>query len=137
MTLPISSASRNSNFEDFLFTDIGAQPNGLPLTVLSLFARAGLDPWAEAEQLSRMSRSVAVSHMIAAINRAPAMYRSHLNVTELAEELVGRLPEHGPVRPLDVSFAGTGFEGAPTVALMMMFYALFTLGLLALLLEKG
>jgi hypothetical protein len=138
MALPNRIQHDNSNLEAFLFADIGPpQPNGAPLTVLSLLALNGLDPWAEAERLSHMSRSAAVSAIISELNRAPACYRSNVDVNELCDRAVARLPLHEPVKPVDVSIAGTGFEGIPVVAAMMMFYAILTLGLLALLLEKG
>lgn len=137
MPLPNRTQSSDPNLEAFLFADIGPQPNGAPLTVLSLLALNGLDPWVEAERLSHMSRSAAVSFIISEINRAPACYRSNVDVNELGDRIVARLPLHEPVKPVDISDAGTGFEGIPVVAAMMMFYAILTLGLLALLLEKG
>jgi hypothetical protein len=126
-----------SNFEEFLFSDIGVQQNGVPLTILSLFARAGLDPWAEAERLSRMSRSAAISHMVTEINRAQVYCRIHADVGELAKKLVARLPSHEPARPVGMTIGGTGFEGIPMVALMILFCAILMLGLLVFLLEKA
>jgi hypothetical protein len=137
MSLVKTSLSRKPDFEDFLFADIGTQPNGLPLTVLTLFARAGVDPWSEAEQLSQMSSVAAVSYMISEINRAPALYRSNVDVTQLAKGLVARLPAHESTTPIDVSIAGSGFEGLPMMALMMMFYAIMAFGVLFLVLAKG
>ena len=137
MALPNHHRANNSDLNGFLFADIGPQPNGLPLTVLSLLALDGLDPWEEAERLSRMSRSAAVSFLVSEINRAPACHRSNIDVTDLASRIVARLPLHEPVKPVDVTFAGSGFEGLPAVASMMLFYAILTLGLLALLLQKG
>ena len=135
MPLPAHSQSGLSSFEGFLFADIGVQPNGLPLTILTLLARGGLDPWAEAERLSRMSRAAAVSCMIAEINRAPACCRNRGDVGELAESLVARLPARTPKAPMDVWMAGSGFEGIPMLALMTMLFAVMTIALLAVLLE--
>lgn len=126
-----------SDLEAFLFSDIGAQPNGVPLTILSLLARAGLDPWVEAERLSHMPKSAAISYMIAEIDRAPAYFRSRIDVGEFAKRLVARLPSHEPVKLVDATIGGTGYEGIPMIALMMLFYAILALGLLALVLEKG
>lgn len=137
MSLAKASVSRKPDFESFLFADIGTQPNGLPLTVLSLLARAGVDPWSEAERLSKMSSIAAVSYMMSEINRAPALYRSNVDVAQLAQDLVARLPMHEPVKPTDVSMAGSGFEGLPMMALMMMFYAVVAFGALVLMLAKG
>lgn len=145
MSLPVHSQSGlsqhglpqsgTSSFDEFLFADIGEQPNGLPLTILTLLARGGLDPWAEAERLSRMARPAAVSCMIAEINRAPAGYCRRGDVGELAKSLVARLPKPAPSAPMDVWMAGSGFEGVPMLALMTMLFAIMTIALLAVLLE--
>ena len=129
------SQSGVSGFEEFLLSDIGVQANGLLLTILTLLARGGLDPWAEAERLSRMSRPAAESCMIAEINRAPACYRRRGDVGELAKSLVARLPAPAPAAPMDVWMAGSGFEGLPMLALMTMLFAIMTIALLAVLLE--
>lgn len=141
MSLPVRSQSGLSQpeaprFEEFLFADIGVQSNGLPLTILTLLARGGHDPWVEAERLSRMSRTAAVSCMIAEINRAPACYRRRDDVGELAKSLVARLPKPAPRAPVDVWMAGSGFEGVPMLALMTMLFAIMTIALLAVLLES-
>ncbi|HEU0162076.1 MAG TPA: hypothetical protein VFQ69_06715 [Rhizomicrobium sp.] len=124
-----------SSFEGFLFADIGMQPNGMPLTILTLLARGGLDPWAEAERLSRMSRSAAASCMIAEINRASDGFRSRGDVRELAKSLVDRLPAPAPKASIDVWTGGSGFEGVPMLALMTVFFAIMTITLLAFLLH--
>lgn len=136
MSLPARSPLCMSNLEGFLFADIGAQSNGLPLTLLSLFARAGLDPWEEAERLSHMSKSAAASRLAAEIKRAPSCCRRPVDVGELAKSLIARLPSYEPAKS---ATAAVKFDAVPRAALMMMvFYAtLFTVGLLALLLEKG
>ena len=129
------SQSGMSSFEGFLFADIGMQENGMPLTILTVLARGGIDPWAEAERLSRMSRSAAVSCMIAEINRAPDCYRNRGDVRELAKSLVDRLPAPMPKAPMDVWTGGGGFEGVPMLALMTVFFAIMTITLLAFLLH--
>ena len=134
MSLLTNSASHSPNIEAFLFADIGAQSNGVPLTILSLLALAGLDPWAEAERLSHMPRSAAISYMIAEINRAPAVYRNQTDVAQLAKSLVAHLPTHDADARLNISAIGRGFKGIPMVPFMMMFFGTLTIALLALLL---
>jgi hypothetical protein len=135
--LPARSQPNTSNLEAFLFSDIGIQQNEMPLTILSLLARAGLDPWVEAERLSHMSKPEAISSMVARISRAPASCRRHADVRELAKRLVARLPSHETTKLPDITGCGTGYEGIPMIALMVLFYAILMLGLLAFVLEKG
>lgn len=135
MSLPARPGLLMSNLEGFLFADIGAQSNGLPLTVLSLFARAGLDPWEEADLLSHMSRSAAASRLVVEINRASSSCRGHIDVGELAESLVARLPSHEQEKS---STGVTRLAHARTVATIAIFYAtLFTVAMMALLLERN
>jgi hypothetical protein len=37
-----------AEFDNFLYASIGADRNGMPLSVLSALARLDLDPWEEA-----------------------------------------------------------------------------------------
>ena len=135
MSLPARSRLCMSGLEKFLFADIGAQSNGLPLTVLSLFARAGLDPWEEVERLCHMSRSAAASKLAAEINRVPSHCRRHSDVGELAKSLVARLPSYDQEKP---STGIPRFACARIMASIVLFYAaVFTIALLALMLELG
>jgi len=43
----------------FLHASVGEDRNGNPVTVLSTFARLGLDPWEEASDLSRLTQEKA------------------------------------------------------------------------------
>jgi hypothetical protein len=47
---------RNSDLNKFLFADVGSEPNGMTLSVVSLLARLGHDPWREAGQLATFWR---------------------------------------------------------------------------------
>ena len=48
-----------SEFDHFLLAPLGEDRNGLPLSVLSLFARLDLDPWQEAGNLAALSADAA------------------------------------------------------------------------------
>ena len=54
-------------FDEFLFTPIGEEENGMVLNVLSAFARRNVDPWEEAARLSRLPRDVATRELCAMI----------------------------------------------------------------------
>jgi hypothetical protein len=121
MTQPRPSTFPQSGFDGFLLSNVAIQPNGMPLTVLSLFARMGMDPWSEAERLSIVPNELAVSWMAAAITRCPPNLWQRSDVTMLASDLVDRLP----VYPHNAGFDGTvinGLEHAPVRTLMMLFY---------------
>ena len=50
-------ALKNSGLNDFLFAEVGSEVNGSRLTILSMLARLGKDPWAEAARLARLPKS--------------------------------------------------------------------------------
>ena len=45
-------ALQQSGFNAFLFAPVGTEANGMTLSLVSVFARAGNDPWAEAGSLA-------------------------------------------------------------------------------------
>jgi hypothetical protein len=55
----VSKSTLGSEFDEFLFTPIGEDRNGLPLSVVSLFGRMNLDPWQEAGHLAALSADAA------------------------------------------------------------------------------
>lgn len=92
-----------SELDDFLHADIGPEPNGMPLTVLSLLARSGLDPWDEARRLCALSDATAISCMTDRIRSSSPSLRNRPDLRTLAATLVTRLPGHTarpPVQPV-------------------------------------
>jgi hypothetical protein len=81
-----------SELNEFLLAEIGTQPNGLVLTVLSLLARAGRDPWNEAERLAMLTRESAIESMTTAIAASPVRVTPDCNPAIVAARLVARLP---------------------------------------------
>jgi hypothetical protein len=102
--------ARRSEFDDFLFTEIGEDAHGMPLTVLSALARVDLDPWVEAAQLARLSSAAAAERLASLIepeldgheasgrkaNGQEANEQGEgLDLPALAARLVARLPKRG------------------------------------------
>jgi hypothetical protein len=99
-----------SELNEFLLAEIGTQPNGLVLTVLSLLARAGKDPWNEAERLAMLSRASAIESMTTAIAGSPVRLVPDCNPSTVAERLVARLP-----RPAQASWSDSAYTNAIAV----------------------
>lgn len=64
-------AALTNEYEAFLQAPIGDGRNGLSLTVLSAFARLGIDPWDESARLSKLSKEAALQALIVAITSVP------------------------------------------------------------------
>jgi hypothetical protein len=64
-------ALTNSDLNAFLFADVGTELNGSALTILSVLARLGEDPWAEASRWAKMPKSAAVDCLSQSIGKMP------------------------------------------------------------------
>ncbi len=85
-------ALKRAGLSAFLVSDIGTEPNGMTLTLLSCFARRGDDPWREAGLLARMSRPQAVRCLADFLAAVPATVRAFPDLTMIASRLVALLP---------------------------------------------
>ena len=63
--------SLRSDLNDFLFTPIADDPNGMHLTMLSALARSGVDPWEEAAGLRGLSRDEATRRLVLLLADVP------------------------------------------------------------------
>ena len=91
-------------FDRFLFAEVGKDQKGNIVTVLSTFARIGLDPRREAADLAVMSRKEArrrLANLLADFNDVPA-----LDSDAAANRLAKLLPKPGD-RSLDTSVQAT------------------------------
>ena len=85
-------ALRNSDLNGFLFAEVGPEANGMTLTVVSLLARAGTDPWSEADRLSKLPAAEAASWLEAAIASTLSKPAQHADTDAIALRLVALLP---------------------------------------------
>lgn len=85
------------DFDDFLYATIGREEEAAPLSVLSMLARLGLDPWVEAARLAALPRALATLDMAKIIAGLPASSPAHEHSVALVCRLVALLPR-APVR---------------------------------------
>ena len=64
-------ALKKSGLNDFLFAEVGSERNGAQLTILSVLARLGKDPWAEAARLARLPKSSVIDDLANSISQMP------------------------------------------------------------------
>jgi hypothetical protein len=77
-------ALRRSGLNEFLFASVGTEPNGMALSVLSLFARLGDDPWKEAGKLVGLPEGEAIESLAQAISGMPRSIWTLLDATAIA-----------------------------------------------------
>ncbi len=83
---------KNSGLNDFLFAEVGSELNGSPLTILSVLARLGKDPWVEASRLARLSKSSTIDELASSISQMPLCPQALLDARTTAARLALLLP---------------------------------------------
>jgi hypothetical protein len=91
-------ALRDSSLNAFLFSDVGTEANGSSLTMLSLLARLGKDPWDEAAAWSRKPKDAAIRSLTDSISRMPPNQQVFDNARLTAARLVALLPNQAAPR---------------------------------------
>lgn len=85
--------TRDSECGQFLSASLWDDQNGTPLSVMSAFARLGLEPWVEAVRLAEMSRRTAVKTLVANLSQLPFSGTDSPDYANIAARLVKLLPE--------------------------------------------
>jgi hypothetical protein len=81
-----------SEFNAFLFSPIGDDRNGMPLSVVSLLARRDLDPWQEAASLAAMPANAATRKLESLIRALPDQPLTLPDSGTIAHRLIALLP---------------------------------------------
>ncbi|MCP1167375.1 hypothetical protein [Limimaricola litoreus] len=135
MTNPNLLRPDASDCDRFLFAPVGEDRNGYVVTVLSTFARLGLDPRNEASGLAALSRSVArerLDRLLTGFSDVPALKREH---GATAERLILLLPER--LRPRAAPSHDDLVAGCPSKPTLPVFWLLMILLALAQILYFG
>lgn len=122
-------------FDRFLYAPVGEDRNGYVVTVLSTFARLGLDPWQEAAQLVTLEREAArvrLGTLLARFRDVPALASDHGRV---ARDLSQLLPEARTSSSLKRA-ASTVADGRPgtsgviwaVLAIIFVLFQMFMVG---------
>ena len=90
------TATLRTDFDAFLFAPIGEDNNGNPLTLASVLARLGVDPWDEAAELARLPLESALqrlaSRLEAVASGRPASAGDTVNIATRLMALLHRAP---------------------------------------------
>ena len=85
-------ALRQSGLNEFLFAPVGTEANGMTLSLVSVFARLGNDPWLEAGKLARLPKSEAIESLARLIAGMPTSIWPLPAATVHAARLITLLP---------------------------------------------
>ena len=92
MATPDVTTLQRSDLNQFLFADIGTEANGMTLSVLSVFARRGSDPWTEASRLAGLPKADATDSLARMIASMPKSLWPPPEAAVIAVRLIGLLP---------------------------------------------
>jgi hypothetical protein len=85
-------ALRNTGLNLFLFAEVGIECNGSMLTVLSVLARLGEDPWAQAAHWVNLPRPDIIDRLAHSIAQMPLPPRALRDARQTATRLSELLP---------------------------------------------
>jgi hypothetical protein len=113
-------------FERFLYASVGEDRNGFVVTVLSAFARLGLDPWAESADLAKLGRDAArarLGMLLARFRDVPALASDHGKVAQDLSQLLPASPASGTLKRAASTVADSppGLSGVVLPVLAIIF----------------
>jgi hypothetical protein len=97
---PDVTALQRSDLNQFLFADVGTEASGMTLSVVSVLARQGSDPWREAGRLADLPKAEATDSLARTIADMPKSLWKLPDAIAIAARLTGLLPER-PARGVD------------------------------------
>lgn len=92
MTLATATSALESRFEPFLYAAVREDPDGAPLTVLSVLARLDIDPWEEAARLAQLPGEAAARALAGLIAAVPKGSATPQDSGTIAARLITLLP---------------------------------------------
>jgi hypothetical protein len=123
-------AFKNSELETLLFADVGTEANGSGLTVLSMLARLGLDPWAEAARWIDLPKTVAIDCLAGAIARMPLGPQALTEARATAKRLILLLPLRNTIREQAAASVGSpDIQAMPKWLPMALLYGVLAVGM--------
>ena len=102
MRLCPMTATLRKDFDDFLFAPVGNDSDGTPVTLLTVLARLGVDPWEEAAELAHLSREPAMQRLASRLEAMPNGPASAADTVTIATRLIAllhRVPTRSASKP--------------------------------------
>ena len=115
-------AFRQSGLNEFLFAPVGAEANGMTLSLVSVFARLGNDPWPEAGRLAKLPKSEATESLARSITSMPTSIWPLQAATAIAARLIALLPTQSSVPRRSPPASAYGVKAGPflTIAVVLV-----------------
>lgn len=89
---PTAGALKDSGLDSFLYADVGTELNGSALTILSMIARLGGDPWDQAARWARLPKAAVIDGLTRSIAQMPLVPSALAETRATAARLALLLP---------------------------------------------
>lgn len=118
---------QNSLLNEFLFAPVGTEANGMTLTMISVLARLGYDPWLQAAELAKLPKPEATESLAQIIANTPNGIWPLLAAKPIAARLVTLLPTLSRTLANNPSSLARGPKSRPSIfivfAIMLVCFA--------------
>jgi hypothetical protein len=131
MTTSASVSYLTPQFDDFLFARIDEDNEATPLSVLSVLARLGVDPWDEAAKLAQLPRVSAAERLVAFIAATPGAPAAYLNAKTVCDRLIDLLPSPAGVTVQTRQHGASALTKSRFVILLVLIAVLLAIQLIA------
>ena len=134
MKRPASPVRLGTEFDAFLFSPIGEDRNGMPLSVVSLLARRDLDPWLEAATLASLPARAATRKLTSLIQTIAEQPLTLPDPGAIATRLIALLPRRPhadiqqPTKPDDAKAAAPTSPGVSAALILVAIYVILMIG---------
>ncbi len=123
MTNSASVSNLTLEFDNFLFERIDKNSEETPLSVLSVLARLGVDPWEEAARLAQLPRLAAAKRLASMIAAMPGAPSACLDAGAVSDRLISLLPSRPAVTVLPRLKTGVRLLSTSRFAVWMLLAA--------------
>lgn len=89
-------ANLRKDLDDFLFAPVGQDFDGTPLTLATVLARLGFDPWEEAAELASLAPEPALQRLASRLEAMPNGPSSAEDIVNVAVRLLALLHRAAP-----------------------------------------
>jgi hypothetical protein len=128
MTSSNAFALKDSGLNEFLFAEVGTELNGSPLTILSILARLGQDPWAEAARWTKLPKAATIDNLARSIAQMPLPPQAIAEARSTASRLITLLPSQVQAPRTEPNAAKVAKPAASKWVLVGIFAAALVLG---------
>jgi hypothetical protein len=134
MVRPASPANLRAEFDAFLFSSIGEDRNGMPLSVVSFLARHDLDPWLEAASLAELPAEAATRKLTKLIQTIAYQPLTLPDAGAIATRLIALLPRRPRAdiqqlaKPAGATAAALTSSKAITAVVLIAIFLILMLG---------